>query len=165
MIEVGKKIPPKLKGILVQGDKSKEIPIKELYQKGPIVLYFYPKDDTPGCTTEACSIRDGMPSFKKFSLPVFGCSRDPVKAHEKFIAKHGLNFPLISDESGEITEAFGVWAEKSMYGRKYMGIIRSTFLIDSSGKILLVFDKVSVKTHSADILAAYTAMTEKNDKK
>lgn len=152
MLEPGKKIPASLTGILVGDGESKKIKLSQLYKDKTLVLYFYPKDNTPGCTTEAICFRDNSAALKKAGLLVVGCSRDNEKAHTKFIADHELNFPLLYDDTGKITEAFGVWAEKSMYGKKYMGILRSTFVIDKSGKIAHVFEKVSVKTHALDIL-------------
>lgn len=152
MLETGKKVPAALTGILVGDGEPRKIKLSELYQNKPLVLYFYPKDNTPGCTTEALCFRDNSAALKKAGLLVAGCSRDNEKAHRKFIADHDLNFPLLYDDTGKITEAFGVWAEKSMYGKKYMGILRSTFVIDTKGKITHAFEKVSVKTHALDIL-------------
>ncbi|HMV34348.1 MAG TPA: peroxiredoxin [Turneriella sp.] len=154
MLETGKKIPASLTGILVGDGEPKKTKLSELYKDKTLVLYFYPKDNTPGCTTEAVCFRDNSAALKKAGLLVVGCSRDNEKAHKKFIADHDLNFPLLYDDTGKITEAFGVWAEKSMYGKKYMGILRSTFVIEKSGKIAHVFEKVSVKTHALDILKA-----------
>ena len=112
----------------------------------PVVLYFYPKDDTPGCTKQACGIRDNWAALKR-KARIFGVSIDPVKSHEKFIRKHELPFPLIADEDRRIVEAYGVWVEKSLYGRKYMGVERSTFVIDAKGKIAAVFEKVKPDEH------------------
>ena len=116
------------------------------------VLYFYPKDDTPGCTREACAFRDNLPGFGKLSVPVFGVSADDEKRHAKFVQKYSLNFPLLSDSDHELLEAFGVWVEKSLYGRKYMGIARCSFVVDAKGRIEKVWDKVNVDTHAADVL-------------
>jgi len=157
MLTVGKKAPAALTGILVGAGEPHKVKLSELYKDKPLILYFYPKDNTPGCTTEAQCFRDNSAALKKAGFTVIGCSRDNEKAHKKFIADHDLNFPLLFDDTGKITEAFGVWAEKSMYGRKYMGILRSTFVIDKSGKISHVFEKVSVKTHALDILKAVKA--------
>jgi peroxiredoxin Q/BCP len=118
-----------------------------------VVLYFYPKDDTPGCTKQACAIRDSWSALKKKAF-VFGLSIDSVKSHEKFIKKHELPFPLIADEDKKIAEAYGVWVEKSLYGRKYMGVERSTFVIDSKGKIAAVFEKVKPEEHVGLLLEA-----------
>ncbi len=116
--------------------------------KGKVfVLYFYPKDDTPGCTAEACGFRDAVPQFGKLGVTVIGISKDSLAQHEKFKQKYDLTFPLASDEDGTVCEAYGVWVEKSMYGRKYMGIDRSTFLIDAKGVIRAVWRKVSVTGH------------------
>lgn len=119
-----------------------------------LVVYFYPKDDTPGCTKESCSFNESLVDLQKINAQVVGISRDGVESHQKFKAKYNLSFPLLSDESGEVCNAYGVWAEKSMYGKKYMGIERSTFLIDGAGKILRVWSNVKVDGHSEEILAA-----------
>lgn len=111
-----------------------------------VVLYFYPKDDTPGCTKQACAIRDGFAALKKKAL-LFGISPDSVKKHDKFIQKHELPFPLIADEDHAIAEAYGVWVEKSLYGKKYMGIERSTFVIDKKGQIAAILEKVKPDEH------------------
>lgn len=123
-----------------------------------VVLYFYPKDDTSGCTAEACAFRDAMPDFSKVKAQVIGISRDPVKSHDKFKAKYGLTFPLLSDEDGAVCEAYGTWVEKSMYGRKYMGIERSTFLIDRHGVIRAAWRKVKVPGHAEELLKAAAAL-------
>jgi peroxiredoxin Q/BCP len=115
-----------------------------------VVLVFYPKDDTPGCTKQACALRDSWDEVKakaKAKARVFGVSIDPVKSHRRFIAKHGLPYPLIADEDHKIVEAYGVWVEKSMYGKKYMGTERSTFVIGADGKIAAVLEKVSPDEH------------------
>jgi peroxiredoxin Q/BCP len=116
-----------------------------------VVLYFYPKDDTPGCTTQACDLRDAMPTFQDLDAVVLGVSPDPVASHRKFRDKFGLNYPLLADEDHRVAEAYGVWKEKKMYGRTSMGIERSTFLIDEDGKIREAWRKVSPKGH-ADLL-------------
>jgi peroxiredoxin Q/BCP len=123
-----------------------------------LVLYFYPKDDTSGCTTEAKGFTEAAADFAAAGAAVVGVSKDSVASHEKFKAKYDLGFPLISDEAGAIVEAYGVWVEKSMYGRKYMGIDRSTFLIDAEGKIARVWRKVKVPGHVAEVLAAAKAL-------
>lgn len=115
------------------------------------LLYFYPKDNTPGCTREACGFRDAMPGFDKLGVPVFGVSADKVPAHDRFALKHGLNFPLLADPDHELIEAYGVWVEKSLYGRKYFGVARSTFLVDADGKIEKVWDKVSPDSHAGEV--------------
>lgn len=119
-----------------------------------LVLYFYPKDDTPGCTTEANDFRTLMDDFTKANTVVLGVSKDSVKSHDKFKDKYCLPFGLLSDEDGKICEAYGVWVEKSMYGKKYMGIQRATFLIDEAGKIAAVWPKVSVTGHAKEVLDA-----------
>jgi thioredoxin-dependent peroxiredoxin len=115
------------------------------------VLYFYPKDDTPGCTKEACGFRDQRVQFDASKVQVFGISADTAAAHDKFVKKFELNFPLISDPERVLIEGMGVWVEKSMYGKKYMGIARSTFVIDASGVIEQVWEKVSVESHAQDV--------------
>ncbi|MEQ8398088.1 thioredoxin-dependent thiol peroxidase [Thalassobaculum sp.] len=124
----------------------------------PVVLYFYPRDDTPGCTTEACGFRDALPDFSKVDAAIVGVSRDTVAKHDKFKAKYELPFTLGSDESGAVTEAYGVWVEKSMYGRKSMGIERATYLIDGAGVIRSIWRKVKVKGHVDEVLAAVQAL-------
>ena len=123
-----------------------------------VVLYFYPKDDTPGCTTEAIDFTALKADFAKAGAEVIGVSRDSVAKHEKFAAKHKLGVALGADEDGTVTEAYGVWQEKSLYGRKYMGIMRATFLIDGKGVIRHIWPKVSVKGHAAEVLAAAQAL-------
>ncbi|MEJ0061804.1 MAG: peroxiredoxin [Alphaproteobacteria bacterium] len=126
----------------------------------PYILYFYPKDDTSGCTAQACGFRDALADFTKLGAAVIGVSKDGIASHGKFIAKHQLNFPLASDETGEALERFGVWVEKSMYGRKYMGIERSTFLVDGKGVIRAVWRKVSVPGHVEDVRKALQELTK-----
>ncbi len=120
----------------------------------PYVLYFYPKADTSGCTKEACAFQEALPQFSGLGLDVVGVSRDPVRALDKFAAKYALDFLLASDEAGALTEAYGVWVEKSMYGKKYMGIERSTFLVDANGYVARVWPKVKVEGHAAEVLSA-----------
>lgn len=117
-----------------------------------VIVYFYPKADTSGCTKEACAFEENLNDFKKLEVTIIGISRDPVNKLMKFADKYNLTFPLASDEEGKVTEAYGVWVEKSMYGRKYMGIERATFLIDETGKILKVWHKVKVTGHVEDVL-------------
>jgi thioredoxin-dependent peroxiredoxin len=123
-----------------------------------VVLYFYPKDDTPGCTAEACGFRDEFPAFGKIDATVIGISRDSVAAHDKFKKKFDLPFTLASDEDGKVCERYGVWVEKSMYGKKYMGIDRSTFLIDEKGVVRREWRKVKVTGHVAEVMAALKAL-------
>lgn len=120
----------------------------------PVVLYFYPKDDTSGCTKEACDFRDNLSALKRLKAQVIGVSKDSVKKHDKFKEKYALNFPLASDEEGKVCDKYGVWVEKSMYGRKYMGIERATYLIDAEGKIAHIWRKVSVTDHVNEVIAA-----------
>jgi peroxiredoxin Q/BCP len=120
----------------------------------PLVLYFYPKDDTSGCTLEAQNFTQLAPEFRKAGVKVVGVSRDPMKKHEKFIAKYDLAVPLASDEGGNISDAFGTWVEKSMYGRKYMGMERATYLIGADGKVLRAWRKVKVPGHAQEVLKA-----------
>ena len=122
------------------------------------VLYFYPKADTSGCTKEACAFQANLPDFSGTGLTVIGVSKDPMKALEKFAAKYDLAFPLASDEGTAVTEAYGSWVQKSMYGKTYMGIERSTFLIDSAGLIARVWRKVKVDGHAEEVLAAARAL-------
>lgn len=117
-----------------------------------VVLYFYPKDNTPGCTAEACNLRDNYKSLQKAGYEILGVSKDGEKSHQKFIDKHELPFTLLADEEKEIHEKYGTWVEKSMYGRKYMGTARVTFLIDAEGKIEEIIEKVKTKDHTAQIL-------------
>ena len=123
-----------------------------------VVLYFYPRDDTSGCTREALDFSRLLTDFVQAGAVVLGVSRDSVKKHEKFIEKHALTVPLLSDESGETTESYGVWVEKSMYGRKYMGVERATFLIDREGRIARIWRKVKVPGHAEAVLAAARAL-------
>ena len=120
----------------------------------PLVLYFYPKDDTSGCTREAQDFTELAGDFAKAGARVVGISRDPMKKHDKFIAKYDLKVPLASDEEGKISDAFGTWVEKSMYGRKYMGMERSTFLIGKDGRVARAWRKVKVPGHAAEVLKA-----------
>ena len=124
----------------------------------PLVLYFYPKDDTSGCTREAQDFTELAGDFAKAGVKVVGVSRDPMKKHEKFIAKYDLAVPLASDEDGRISDACGTWVEKSMYGRKYMGMERSTFLIGRDGRVAKAWRKVKVPGHAADVLKAAKAL-------
>ncbi|UUX50849.1 thioredoxin-dependent thiol peroxidase [Nisaea acidiphila] len=123
-----------------------------------VVLYFYPKDDTPGCTKEACAFRDSMPDFSGVDAEIIGVSKDPVAKHDKFKAKYDLPFTLASDAESDVCERFGVWVEKNMYGKKYMGIERATFLIDGEGTVRHVWRKVKVPGHSEAVLEAAKAI-------
>ena len=128
------------------------------FRPGKVVLYFYPKDDTPGCTLEAQDFTARMADFAAANTTVIGISKDSVKAHDKFCKKHGLSVILASDETGHTCEDYGVWLEKSMYGKTYMGVERTTVLIDGSGKVAQVWNKVSVKGHADEVLAAARAL-------
>jgi peroxiredoxin Q/BCP len=123
-----------------------------------VILYFYPKDDTPGCTKEACDFRDNVPNFGRIDATVIGVSRDGVASHDKFKKKHTLPFALASDADGKTSGAYGTWVEKSMYGRKYMGMERATFLIDGKGKIAKIWRKVRIPGHVEEVLAAVKSL-------
>ena len=123
------------------------------YKGQRVVLYFYPRADTPGCTKEACGFRDAIAGYKKLGVPVFGVSPDPVKDVKEFAEKFKLNFPLLADEDHAVCEKYGVWQEKSMYGKKYMGAARTTFVISGDGKIEHVFEKVKPEGHDQEVLA------------
>ena len=127
------------------------------YEGKPFILYFYPKADTPGCTKEACAFQESLPNFSSAGLDVIGVSPDKMKPIEKFAEKYHLTFPLASDEGHVVADKFGVWVEKSMYGRKYMGMDRSTFLIGADGKVLKAWRKVSVTNHANDVMKAVKA--------
>lgn len=124
----------------------------------PYLLYFYPKADTPGCTKQACGVQEALPQLGKLGLTVIGVSPDPLPPIEKFAKKFGLTFPLASDPDHAVAEAYGVWVEKSMYGKKYMGIERSSFLVDADGKVAKVWRKVKPDAHAADVLEAAKAL-------
>lgn len=137
--------------LLDQGEHPRSL---KDYEGKWLVLYFYPKDDTPGCTTEACSFRDERDAIAQFgNAAVVGISMDSPKSHKKFIDKYNLNFTLLSDPDHKTIEAYGAWQEKSMFGKKYLGIVRSTFIIDPSGNIFKEYPKVDPKKHAAEIIA------------
>ena len=146
----GKKAPP----FNLETSTGKKIALKDFKDKKWVVLYFYPKDMTSGCTAESCDFRDRNAERRKLGAATLGVSPDGLKSHAKFIEKHGLNFPLLADESKKVCEAYAVWVQKSMYGRKYMGVERSTFLIDKSGKIARAWRKVKVPGHVDEVVAA-----------
>jgi len=134
-------------------DAGRTVALKDFAGKS-LVVYFYPKDSTPGCTQESCDFRDNLNRLKSAGAAVVGVSADSVESHKRFKEKQGLTFPLLSDPDHKALDAYGVWQEKSLYGRKFMGIVRSTFIIDPKGKIAKVFPKVSVKGHVDEVLAA-----------
>ncbi|WP_099866582.1 thioredoxin-dependent thiol peroxidase [Pararhizobium haloflavum] len=144
-------------GFTLPRDGAETVSLEDLKGR-KVVLFFYPKDDTSGCTAEAIAFTGLRSDFQKAGADVIGMSPDPVKKHDKFRDKHGLTVPLVSDEEKSTLEAYGVWKEKSMYGRKYMGVERSTFLIDENGRIARVWRKVKVPGHAEDVLAAVKAM-------
>ena len=152
-IEPGAKAPA-FKGVT---DGEGSLSLKDLKGK-KVVLYFYPKDDTPGCTTEAQGFRDALDDFQKLGAEIVGVSKDSLKRHDNFKAKYDLPFALISDEDGAICEAYGVWQEKKNYGKTYMGIVRTTFLIDEKGKVAEVWRNLRVKGHVEKVLEAAKAL-------
>ena len=152
--------------MLNEGDKAPSIAVTatdgstlNLAAPGhPLLLYFYPKDDTSGCTREAQDFTALAGDYAKAGVKVVGVSRDPMKSHEKFIGKYALAVPLVSDEDGRISEAFGTWVQKSMYGRKYMGMERATYLIGADGRVLKAWRKVKVPNHAQEVLASVRAL-------
>lgn len=135
-------------------ETGKQVLLKNLIADGNLVLYFYPKDMTPGCTTEACDFRDNVGILRKAGARVVGISADSSASHQKFVAKHELNFPLLVDTDNEVAKAYGVYKMKSLYGRQYMDVERTTFIIDREGKIRKIFPKVKVNGHAEEVLAA-----------
>lgn len=133
------------------------LPVKSSQLKAPFVLYAYPKDDTPGCTKEACGVRDHWAEFKKAGLTVYGVSADDARSHQKFIAKYNLPHTLLTADVAALTK-LGFWGEKSMYGRKYMGIFRNTYLVGADGKVLKAYEKVKPDEHIAELLADFKAL-------
>lgn len=149
MIKEGNKAP----AFTLPDDKGAKVSLKDFLGK-KVVLYFYPKDNTSGCTKEACDFRDNMPEFGKLNAVVLGVSPDSVESHQKFKAKYDLPFTLLSDTEKKVLEKYGVWQEKSMYGRKYMGVVRTTVVIDEKGKIIKIFPKVKVNGHVDEVKKA-----------
>jgi len=149
MLKPGDKAP----GFTLNSDKGEVISLTDFLGKSNIVLYFYPKDNTSGCTTEACSFRDTLPQISAKDTVVLGISPDSEKSHENFISKYQLNFTLLSDPEHHVAEAYGAWGEKKMYGKAYMGILRTTFIIGKDGVIKHVFEKVKVEDHASEVLA------------
>lgn len=152
-LDVGDKAP----AVTLPVSGGGELALSKLKGK-PLVVYFYPKDNTSGCTKEAQDFQSAMPKFKKAGAEVIGISKDTVASHDKFAAKYDLSFPLMSDTEGTACEAFGTWIEKSLYGRKYMGIERATFLIDAKGVVRNAWRKVKVPGHVDAVLAAVKAL-------
>ena len=151
-LEIGDKAPD----FMLPTDGGGKVKLSDLHGK-KVVLYFYPKDDTSGCTAEACAFRDLFPNFRKIDAAIVGISRDSAATHDKFKKKYKLPFVLASDEACKVCEKYGVWVQKSMYGRKYMGIERSTFLIDEKGVIRGAWRKVKVPGHADEVLDAIKA--------
>ena len=150
MAEVGKKAP----SFSLMDSNGVNVSLKD-FEGRKVVLYFYPKDNTPGCTKEACDFRDFFPDFKKKQITVIGISPDSIESHKKFVQKFNLPFILLSDEKKEVLKKYNVWKEKSMYGKKYMGVERTTFLINEDGKIIKVFPKVKVNGHIEEVIKAF----------
>ena len=149
MIEKGTTAP----NFTLPADDGSKITLSSLRGR-KVVLYFYPKDDTPGCTTQACDLRDALPRFEGQDAVVLGVSPDSVESHGRFRDKYSLNFPLLADEDHAVAEAYGVWKQKSLYGRKFMGVERSTFIIDEDGVVIEAWRKVSPKGHAEKAAAA-----------
>ena len=148
MPEIGKPAP----SFKLQSSKGETINLADFKGKETVVLYFYPRADTPGCTKEACGFRDALADYDKASVAVLGISPDPVDDVTKFGDKFHLNFPLLADADHTVAEKYGVWQEKSMYGKKYMGVARTTFVIGKDGKILHIFEKVKPEGHDQEVL-------------
>jgi peroxiredoxin Q/BCP len=149
LVDPGKKAP----GFALNDQEGKTHTLSD-YAGQPVVLYFYPKDDTPGCTAEACSFRDNLPRFKKSKAAILGVSILDEKSKAKFAAKHGVNFPLLADADHDVAEKYGAWQEKSRYGRTYMGVARTTYLIAASGTVARRWDDVKVDGHTEAVLEA-----------
>lgn len=155
-IEEGKKAPA-----FTLRDQHGETHSLKDFAGSPVVLYFYPKDDTSGCTAQACQFRDQRPRFEKLGCAVLGVSPDDEKSHAKFATKHDLNFTLLADPGAKVCDQYGVWQEKSMYGRKYMGVVRTTYLIAPDGKVAQRWDKVKVPGHVEEVRKAVAALAQK----
>lgn len=158
MLQIGESAPLTITLFNQNGEKAS---LRDLLGK-PVVLYFYPKDDTPGCTKEACEFRDHNEELEKLGVQVVGVSADSVKSHAQFTEKYQLSFPLWSDPEKKLIQAFGVLVEKSMFGKKYMGIARSTFILDENGKIIQVWSKVDPKEHAQEVLEFFTKKNNKH---
>lgn len=157
-IEAGEKAP----AFTLTADDGSKVRLSDL-KGGPVVVYFYPRDDTPGCTREACAFRDQKAGLKKLGATVLGISTDSTASHEKFRDKYELNFPLLSDPEHAVAEKYGAWREKNMYGKKSMGIQRSTFLIDADGKVAKVWKAVKVDGHDEQVVAALKDLRERDE--
>ena len=155
-IEPGQKAP----AFTLTADDGSKVRLSELKGR-PVVLYFYPKDDTPGCTREACAFRDQQAPLKKLGAVVLGVSTDSIESHGKFRDKYRLNFPLLADEDHAVAEKYGAWREKNRYGKKSLGIQRSTFLIDAAGKVAKVWKQVNVDGHDEKVLEALRELAER----
>ena len=153
MVEVGQPAPE----FTLHDQDGETVSLKQ-FKGHPVVLYFYPKDDTSGCTKEACAFRDARADYEKAGAKVIGVSPDEVKSHRKFADKYELPFTLLADPETKICQTYGVWKEKSMYGKTYMGVERTTFVIDRKGKVAKIFTKVKVDGHAADVLEAIKAL-------
>ena len=147
MLETGIKVPN-----FSLPDQNGQVHNINDYKGRWLIIYFYPKDLTPGCTTEACNFQEALPDFNSIDAVVFGISKDSIEKHKKFSNKYNLQFSLLSDEQSDVCEQFGVWQKKSMYGKEYMGIVRSTFIVNPDGKIVKIYPKVKVNEHHAEIL-------------
>ncbi|MCI0334987.1 MAG: thioredoxin-dependent thiol peroxidase [Planctomycetes bacterium] len=154
-IEPGQRAP----AFTLTADDGSKVRLSD-FKGQPVVLYFYPKDDTPGCTREACSFRDQRAEFKKLGAAVLGVSADSIASHGKFRDKYQLNFPLLADPDHKVAKKYGAWREKNMYGKKSMGIQRSTFVIDAAGKVARVWKAVKVDGHDEQVLEALAALCE-----
>ena len=153
MVEEGKPAPD----FELTSDTGEQVKLSD-FRGQPVVLYFYPKDDTPGCTTETCAFRDNLPRFKKSKAAVFGISILDEASKARFAAKYDVTFPLLADEDHAIGEKYGVWQNKSLYGRSFMGLVRTTYLIAADGKVARRWDKVKVDLHAEAVLAAVEAL-------
>jgi peroxiredoxin Q/BCP len=153
MVSEGKSAP----AFSLETHTGEKLSLKDLKGR-PVVLYFYPKDDTPGCTVEACEFRDAFPRFKGTKAVILGISPDSVKSHQKFKTKFDLPFTLLADPEHAVAEKYGVWQKKSMYGRSYMGIARTTFVIDRDGKVAKIFERVKPKGHAEEVEQAIDAL-------
>lgn len=156
MLQVNDLAPIDIQLTDLEGNKTT---LKEFLNKKYLVVYFYPKDDTPGCTTEACELRDYNQDIEKLGARIIGISKDSAKSHNKFKSKYNLNFELLSDESHNLQEAFGVWQQKKFMGRTYMGTVRSTFILDNTGKIIKVWEQVKPEGHAKEVYEFLSAIS------